>query len=83
MGSEPDFSDDEDFVDDISDAELMPDLLKQKGRDEGKFFFKKQPEPLCKGSTWVWIIPSSSNWSQWTIRTSYGLCVRKYLFIVP
>ena len=30
MGSEPDFSDDEDFVDDISDAELMPDLLKQK-----------------------------------------------------
>jgi len=31
--SEPDFSDDEDFVDDISDAELMPDVLKQKPKE--------------------------------------------------
>ena len=28
--SDQDFSDDEDYVDDISDADLMPDLLKQK-----------------------------------------------------
>jgi len=31
--SDQDFSDDEDYVDDISDADLMPDLLKQKPKE--------------------------------------------------
>ena len=30
---EPDFSDDEDFVDDITDEELIPDILKNRPRE--------------------------------------------------
>ena len=38
--SDQDFSDDEDYVDDISDADLMPDLLKQKPKGIPSNFLK-------------------------------------------
>ena len=45
--SDQDFSDDEDYVDDISDADLMPDLLKQKPKGIPSNFLKPYFVKTC------------------------------------